>query len=62
MSNLSYNQGEAKLQKIMEDKGIEFLVDSLKHFAQKEKTDLVDPAIDSLTHMSELKPSLGYIE
>ena len=46
----------------MNDKGIELIADGLKYFSQNEKLEIVDPALDSLTHMSSLPNSLNYVE
>lgn len=62
MSNLTYNQNEKQIKKIIGDKGVEFIVDGLKYFSDKEKTEIVDPAIDALTHISSIPDSLNYVE
>lgn len=62
MSNLTYNQNEKQINKIIGEQGVEFIVDGLKYFSDKEKIDIVDPAIDALTHISSIPDSLNYIE
>lgn len=41
---------------------MELIADGLKYYSQKEKLEIVDPAIDSLTHISSLPDSLEYVE
>lgn len=62
ISNLSYDPKEEFIDKIIKDKGIELILDTLDFYIKKKDEETAEAAIDALTHVSSSKNTLKYLE
>lgn len=61
VSNLAFEPQDGRISKMIEDKGIELIIESLSYHAQKRDPDTTEICIDSLAHASNSSKSLAYL-
>ena len=61
ISNLSYEPRPEVLDRILADKGVELILDTLGHFAHKNDPDTTEVCIDALTHVAASPKTLDYL-
>ena len=62
VSNLAYNPKTHLLEKIINDKGLELILDTLDFFAKKNDEETAEVCIDALTHIAAHDKALKYLE
>ena len=61
MSNLAYEPQDAKVARIIADKGIELIIDALKFYTGKKDLETTEISIDALANVSSHPQSLEYL-
>ena len=62
ISNISYDPKDEFINKIIKDKGIELILDTLDFYIKKKDEETSEAAIDALTHVSSSINTLQYLE
>jgi len=61
VSNLSYDPKDSYIEKIIKDKGIEYILAALDYYREQNDVDTCEASIDALTHVSSNKITLKYL-
>jgi len=61
VSNISYEPKDKFIQKIVDDKGLEYLLGALDHYREENDIETCEASIDALTHVSSNKISRKYL-
>lgn len=62
IANMAYEQKPEVADKIINDKGLELIVDALKHYTDKRDLDTTEVAIDALAHLAGSPKAVKYLE
>ena len=62
ISNLTYEPNEENVKKILQDKGLELILDNLGYYTNLKNEVNAEAAIDALTHISNSQNTLKYLE
>lgn len=61
ISNLSYEPRPEVLEKIISDKGVELILETLGFYSKKNDAETTEVAVDALTHVSASPKTLEYL-
>jgi hypothetical protein len=62
LANMAYEQRPEVTNKIIDDKGLELIVDGLKFYTDKRDLDTTEVAIDALAHIATNPRAVKYLE